>query len=169
MRRDHVLVNSSVYHGFLSHMQITATARRLREEKSIGAVFIDCLDVIEPDDRRAYRADQVALISRRLKTLAKELAVPVVISARLARASDKQDQRPRATDLRHNGAIEHDADKVLFLHRPEYHDPGQQEGVVEVIVTKQRNGPTGDVTITFINQFMRFENFAVEEPFGYAQ
>jgi replicative DNA helicase len=148
-------------------LRIAANARRL-VRKGIKAVFIDYLQLIEPDNRRESRQEQVANISRRLKFLARELSIPVIALAQVNRSSeDRQDHRPRLADLRESGSIEQDADTVLMLHRPEMHEPGQHEGVIEVIVAKQRNGPTGEVTLTFLKQFMRFENFAVEAPFGY--
>jgi replicative DNA helicase len=110
----------------------------------------------------------VANISRRLKFLARELEIPVVALAQVNRSSeDRQDHKPRLADLRESGSIEQDADTVMLLHRPELHEPGQHEGVIEVIVAKQRNGPTGELTLTFLKQFMRFENFAVATPFAY--
>ena len=126
-------------------------------------VIIDYLQLIDPDDRRESRQEQVAGISRRLKFLARELKIPVVALAQVNRSSeDRQDHRPRLSDLRESGAIEQDADTVMMLHRPEYHEPGQNEGLIEVIVAKQRNGPTGEVSLTYVKQYMRFENFAVE-------
>src|SRR5204863_2112200 len=126
-------------------------------------VAIDYLQLIEPENRRDPRQEQVAQISRRLKYLARELKIPVLALAQVNRSSeDRQDHRPRLSDLRESGAIEQDADTVMLLHRPDASEPGQHEGVIEVIVGKQRNGPTGEVTLTYVKQFMRFENFAVE-------
>ncbi|MBI1830200.1 MAG: replicative DNA helicase [Planctomycetes bacterium] len=151
-----------------SMLRIAANARRLKKRHGIRMVMIDYLQLIDPDDRRESRQEQVAGISRRLKFLARELKVPVVALAQVNRSSeDRQDHRPRLSDLRESGAIEQDADTVLMLHRPDYHEPGQQEGLVEVIVAKQRNGPTGDVSLMYVKQYMRFENFAVEHS-GYA-
>jgi replicative DNA helicase len=151
-----------------SMLHIAANARRLKLRHKIRVVFIDYLQLIEPDNRRDSRQEQVASISRRLKFLARELKIPVVALAQVNRSSeDRQDHRPRLADLRESGSLEQDADTVMMLHRPELHEPGQHEGVIEVIVAKQRNGPTGDVTLTFLKQFMRFENFAVEAPVGY--
>ncbi len=148
-------------------LRIAANARRLKRQ-GLKAVFIDYLQLIDPDNRRDSRQEQVAAISRRLKFLARELEIPVVALAQVNRSSeDRQDHRPRLADLRESGSIEQDADTVMMLHRPELHEPGQHEGVIEVIVAKQRNGPTGEITLTFLKQFMRFENFAVETPFGY--
>lgn len=144
-------------------LRIAANARRLKLRHDIRLVVIDYLQLIDPDNRRDSRQEQVAAISRRLKFLARELDIPVIALAQVNRSSeDRQDHRPRLSDLRESGAIEQDADTVMLLHRPEIHEPGQHEGVVEVIVGKQRNGPTGDVNLTYIKQYMRFENFAVE-------
>jgi replicative DNA helicase len=146
-----------------SMLRIAANARRLKLRHDIRIVVIDYLQLIDPDDRRDSRQEQVAAISRRLKFLARELQVPVVALAQVNRSSeDRQDHRPRLSDLRESGAIEQDADTVMMLHRPDYHEPGQHEGIVEVIIGKQRNGPTGEVTLLYVKQFMRFENFAVE-------
>jgi len=152
----------------LGMLRIAANARRLKLRQSVRLVVIDYLQLIEPDNRRDSRQEQVAHISRRLKHLARELAIPVVALAQVNRSSeDRQDHKPRLADLRESGSIEQDADTVMILHRPEMYEPGQQEGIVEVNVAKQRNGPTGEITLTFLKQFMRFENFAVGQPFAY--
>jgi replicative DNA helicase len=149
-------------------LRIAANARRLKLRHHIKAVFVDYLQLIEPDNRRDSRQEQVALISRRLKHLARELQIPVVALAQLNRSSeDRQGNKPRLADLRESGSIEQDADTVVLLHRPELYEPGQHEGTVELIIAKQRNGPTGEITLTYLKQFMRFENFAVESPFSY--
>lgn len=146
-----------------SMLRIAANARRLKLRQNIRIVVIDYLQLIDPDNRKDSRQEQVATISRRLKFLARELKIPVIALAQVNRSSeDRQDHRPRLSDLRESGAIEQDADTVLMLHRPDYHEPGQREGVVEVIVAKQRNGPTGEVTLGYVKQYMRFENFQVE-------
>jgi replicative DNA helicase len=149
-------------------MRIGASARRLKLREGIRIVFVDYLQLIDPENRRDSRQEQVAGISRRLKFLARELEIPVVAMAQVNRSSeDRSNHAPRLADLRESGAIEQDADTVMLLNRPEMHEPGQHEGVIEVIVAKQRNGPTGVITLTFLKEFMRFENFAVEAPFGY--
>lgn len=151
---------------FQSMLRIAANARRLKLRHGLKMVVIDYLQLIEPDNRRDPRQEQVAQISRRCKALAKELNIPVVALAQVNRASeDRQDHRPRLADLRESGSLEQDADTVLLLHRPERFEPGQNEGVVEVIIGKQRNGPVGEITLAYIKQFMRFENFAVGSPF----
>jgi replicative DNA helicase len=148
-------------------LRIAANARRLKLRHKIQLVVIDYLQLIDPDNKRESRQEQVAGISRRLKFLARELEIPVIALAQLNRSSeDRQDHRPRLSDLRESGSIEQDADTVMLLHRPELHEPGQHEGIVEVHVAKQRNGPTGEVTLAYVKQFMRFENFAVEHSYA---
>lgn len=160
LRHAHLFIDDTPGQSML---RIAANARRLRLRHDIRIVVIDYLQLIDPDNRKESRQEQVAGISRRLKFLARELKIPVVALAQVNRSSeDRQDHRPRLSDLRESGAIEQDADTVFMLHRPEYHEPGQREGVVEVIVAKQRNGPTGEITLSYIKQYMRFENFAVE-------
>src|SRR5438445_13089590 len=149
-------------------LRIAANARRLKLRHGIKLVMIDYLQLIDPDNRRDPRQEQVASLSRRLKFMARELQIPVVALAQVNRSSeDRQDHKPRLSDLRESGSIEQDADTVMLLHRPEMYEPGQHEGTVEIIIGKQRNGPTGEITLTYIKQFMRFENFAVESPFTY--
>ena len=149
-----------------SMLRIAANARRLKLRHRLRLVVIDYLQLIEPDNRRDPRQEQVAQISRRLKFLAKELDIPVVALAQVNRSSEeRQDHRPRLADLRESGSIEQDSDVVMLLHRPDRYEPGQNEGVVEVIVGKNRNGPTGDITLAYVKQYMRFENFAPGTPF----
>jgi replicative DNA helicase len=149
-----------------SMLRIAANARRLKKRQDVKLVMIDYLQLIEPENRRDPRQEQVAQVSRRLKFLAKELSIPVVALAQVNRSSeDRQDHRPRLADLRESGSIEQDADTVLLLHRPDRYEPGQHEGIIEVIVGKQRNGPTGEVTLAYLKQFMRYEDFQVGTPF----
>jgi replicative DNA helicase len=147
-------------------LRIAANARRLKHREGIRLVVVDYLQLVEPENRRDPRHEQVAQISRRLKFLAKELSLPVMALAQVNRATeDRHDHRPRLSDLRESGGIEADADTVLMMHRPELYEPGQHEGTVELIIAKQRNGPTGEITLTFLKQFLRFENFASGIPF----
>jgi replicative DNA helicase len=163
LRNARLFIDDTPGQGML---RIAANARRLKLRHGLRLVVIDYLQLIEPDNRRDPRQEQVAQISRRLKFLARELSIPVVALAQVNRSSeDRQDHRPRLADLRESGSIEQDADTVMLLHRPDRYEPGQHEGVVEVIIGKQRNGPTGEVTLAYIKQYMRFENFAVGTPF----
>jgi replicative DNA helicase len=148
--------------------QIGAISRRLRRQNQLGLVIIDYLQLIEPDDRRAPREQQIAQITRRLKQLSKELNVPVIALAQLNRGVElREEKRPRLADLRESGAIEQDADLVLFLHRPDAYDPTDRPGEAEVIVAKHRSGPTGIITLTWRKEFMRFESYShVAEPAG---
>jgi replicative DNA helicase len=165
LRQARLFIDDSPGQGML---RIAANARRLKLRQKIKCVFIDYLQLIEPDNRRDSRQEQVANISRRLKFMAKELQIPVIALAQVNRSSeDRQDHRPRLADLRESGSIEQDADTVMLLHRPELYEPGQHEGIIEILVAKQRNGPTGEIQLTFLKQFMRFENFAAQSPFGY--
>ena len=135
------------------------------------------LSVYQPDGP-APPAETLALISRRLKFLARDLNIPVVALAQVNRQSeDRQDHKPRLADLRESGSIEQDADVCMILHRPDmYVSKDEQERkspkpceVLEIHVLKQRNGPTGQLSLTFHKQFMRYENWAPGDDFEYGQ
>jgi replicative DNA helicase len=147
-------------------LQITASARRLKLRSKIGLVVVDYIQLVDSEDSRDSRQEQIAKISRRLKTLARELEVPVMALSQLNRAVEsREDRRPRMADLRESGAIEQDADIVLLLHRPEYYDPADQPGIAELIVAKNRNGGIGNPKLTFTKNIARFDNYAmVAEP-----
>jgi replicative DNA helicase len=163
LRNAKLFIDDSPGQGML---RIAANARRLKLRQGIKVVVIDYLQLIEPENRRDPRQEQVAQISRRLKFLARELQIPVVALAQVNRSSeDRQDHRPRLADLRESGSLEQDADTVMMLHRPDRYEPGQHEGIIEVIVAKQRNGPTGEVTLAYLKQYMRFEDYAPGTPF----
>jgi len=149
-------------------LQITASARRLKMRQGLGLIMIDYIQLVDSDDSRDSRQEQIAKISRRLKMLARELHVPVIALSQLNRAvENREDRRPRMADLRESGAIEQDADMVLLLHRPEYYDPNDQPGVAEVIVAKNRSGRTDTAKLTFIKHLTRFDNLShVEAPIG---
>jgi replicative DNA helicase len=164
LRRAKLFIDDSPAQNML---RIHANARRLQLREQIRLVIIDYLQLIEPENRRDPRQEQVAQVSRRLKFMAKELEIPVLALAQVNRASeDRQDHRPRLADLRESGSIEQDADTVMMLHRPEMYEPGQHTGTVELIIAKQRNGPTGEITLFFRKEFMRFENFIDGVDFG---
>jgi replicative DNA helicase len=142
-------------------LRLAANARRQKLRRGIGLAIVDYLQLIEPDNPKDPRHEQVTKISRRLKHLARELRIPVVALAQLNRASeDRSDHVPRLSDLRESGSQEQDADVVLLLHRPEVHDATKRPGEVDVIVAKNRNGPTGTARLAFRKSCMRFENFA---------
>ncbi len=143
-----------------SMAQIAAICRRLKRRQSLGLILIDYLQLIEPEEKHAPREQQISLITRRLKFLAKEMNIPVVALAQLNRGVElREDKRPRLADLRESGAIEQDADLVMFLHRPEAYNPEEDPGEAHLIIAKNRNGPTGIVKLTWIRESMRFENY----------
>ncbi|CAN5549950.1 replicative DNA helicase [soil metagenome] len=159
MRNCNMFFDDSPGQGML---RIAANARRLKLRHGIKMVMIDYLQLIEPDNRRDPRQEQVANISRRLKHLARELRIPVVALAQVNRSSeDRQDHKPRLSDLRESGSIEQDADTVMLLHRPE-----DNPALIEINIAKQRNGPTGELTLTFIKKYMRFRNFEAGDAFS---
>ncbi len=140
--------------------QISAICRRLKRRNNLGLVIIDYLQLIEPEDKRANREQQIAQITRRLKGIAKENGVPLIALSQLNRGVElREDKRPRLADLRESGAIEQDADIVMFLHRPEAYNPEDRPGLAEVIVAKHRSGPTGIVSLQWRRESMRFDNY----------
>ena len=148
--------------------EIAAAARRIRRrEGALGLIAIDYLQLIEPDNARDPRQEQVAKIARRLKGLARELQVPILCLSQLNRqAEDSRDHKPKLSHLRESGAIEQDADVVMFVHREEYYHRGEEAeqyaGQAEIIIAKQRNGPVGDVELVWEKQFTRFQDKAPE-------
>lgn len=148
--------------------EISAAARRIkRREGRLGAIIIDYLQLIEPDSQKDPRQEQVAKIARRLKGVARELEVPVLCLAQLNRqAEDSKDHQPKLSHLRESGAIEQDADVVMFVHREEYYrrgeDAAEVAGQAEIIIAKQRNGPVGTVELVWRKDFTRFEDKAPE-------
>ena len=156
--------------------EIAACARRLKRKQNLGLIVIDYLQLIQPDDPRDPRQEQVAKMARRLKGLARELKVPVLCLAQLNRQAEqgKEGHRPRLSHLRESGAIEQDADVVMFVHREEYyhtHEEAVEKGIcgqADIIVAKQRNGPTGDIKLAWFDKFTCFENLSQKpyEEFG---
>jgi replicative DNA helicase len=149
----------------LNALEVRARARRLhRQHGGLGLVVIDYLQLMAAHSasRSENRATEISEISRALKSLAKELNVPVVALSQLNRSLESRtDKRPLMSDLRESGAIEQDADLILFIYREEvYNKDTPKAGVAEIIVGKQRNGPIGTVELTFLKEFTRFENFA---------
>jgi len=146
--------------------EIAAAARRIqRREGKLGLIVIDYLQLIEPDNSSDPRQEQVAKIARRLKGVARELDVPVLCLAQLNRqAEEGKDHTPRLSHLRESGAIEQDADVVMFVHREEYFHRGpeaeQYAGQAEIIISKQRNGPIGNIELVWRKEFTRFEDKA---------
>jgi replicative DNA helicase len=149
----------------LSTLELRAKARRLKTEANIGMLMVDYLQLVSVHERTENRQQQISLISRGMKALAKELNIPVVALSQLSRAVESRggDKRPLLSDLRESGSIEQDSDLVLFLYRPEVYEGPESEnrGKAELIIGKQRNGPTGVVKLAFIREFTRFENLAI--------
>ena len=146
----------------LSILELRAKARRLRSRHGIGLLILDYLQLMEEPTQSENRQQEIAVISRNLKALARELHVPVVAVSQLSRAPERRETfRPRLSDLRESGAIEQDSDVVLMLFREDYYNPtDDNQGIAEVIIAKQRNGPTGSVKLAFIKEYTRFENLA---------
>jgi replicative DNA helicase len=145
----------------LSIMQLRAKARRIHARQPLGFIMVDYLQLLSPTDSKMPREQQVAEASRGLKSLAKELNVPVLVLSQLNRSSEKENRTPKLADLRESGSIEQDADVVLMLTRPKDADEKFQVAAdsAELIVAKQRNGPVGDLKLTFLRDFTRFENY----------
>ncbi|MBC8204567.1 replicative DNA helicase [bacterium] len=164
----------------LSVLELRARSRRLAMEKGIGAVFLDYLQIMTPPPEAESQQQAVAAISRSLKSLAKELNVPVVAMSQLSRAVETRggDKKPQLADLRDSGAIEQDADMVMFIWRPAQYKaasddiPEEERRKAELIVAKQRNGPTGVVDLIFNREYAGFENlttFQAAEPVSPAE
>jgi len=166
----------------ISLLEMRSKARRLKAENNIGMIVVDYLQLMVGPPSAENRQQEISTISRSLKALARELRVPVVALSQLSRAPEQRagdNKRPQLSDLRESGAIEQDADVVMFLYRQEYYDvlegkdPTQpdkdgktSQGIAEVIIGKQRNGPTGNVTLYFNRQYTRFENYSGRQGGG---
>ena len=146
----------------ISILELRAKARRLKSRHGIGLLILDYLQLMDEPTRSDNRQQEISVISRNLKALARELNIPVLAVSQLSRAPERRETfRPRLSDLRESGAIEQDADVVLLLFREEYYNPTEEnQGLSEVIIGKQRNGPTGTVKMAFIKEYTRFENLA---------
>ncbi len=143
-------------------LEIKAKARRLKAQHNLGLIMIDYLQLIASSGRVENRQQEISEISRSLKGLARELNIPVIAVSQLSRAVEQRTERkPRLSDLRESGAIEQDADLVIFLYREEYYKPKtERKGIAEVIISKQRNGPTGQIDLAFVKEYAKFENLA---------
>ena len=166
----------------ISLLEMRSKARRLKAESDIGMVVVDYLQLMQGPTSAENRQQEISTISRSLKALARELRIPVVALSQLSRAPEQRtgdNKRPQLSDLRESGAIEQDADVVMFLYRQEYYDvlegkdPTQpdkdgktSQGLAEVIIGKQRNGPTGNITLFFNRQYTRFENYSGRQNGG---
>ena len=144
----------------LNIMELRAKARQLKTEKDIDVLFIDYIQLLHAPQRTESRQQEISYISRSLKALAKELDIPIVALSQLSRAVEaRTDHRPIMSDLRESGAIEQDADVVLFIYRKYVYSKSEEDlGVAELIISKHRNGPVGSIKISFIDKYARFDN-----------
>jgi replicative DNA helicase len=143
-------------------MELRAKARRLKAHHDIKLILLDYMQLMRGTMGMENRQQEISEISRSLKALARELSVPVVAISQLSRAVESRtDHRPQLSDLRESGAIEQDADVVVLILREEYYNPSpENQGIAEVIIAKQRNGPVGSLKLAFIKEYTRFENIA---------
>lgn len=146
----------------ISVMELRAKARRLKAHQDIKLIILDYMQLMRGSSNIENRQQEISEISRSLKALARELSVPIVAISQLSRAVESRtDHRPQLSDLRESGAIEQDADVVVLILREEYYNPSpENQGIAEVIIAKQRNGPVGSLKLTFIKEYTRFENIA---------
>jgi len=152
----------------MSPTEVRARSRRLmREEGELGMIMVDYLQLMQVSGASENRTNEISIISRSLKALAKELKVPVVALSQLNRSLESRtNKRPIMSDLRESGAIEQDADLVLFIYRDEvYNEESPDKGMAEIIIGKQRNGPIGTLKLTFLGQYTKFENF-IDNVYG---
>jgi replicative DNA helicase len=161
------LVESKLYiddSADINVMDISAKCRRLKAERGLGLVIVDYLQLMASKGRFDNRTQEISALSRGLKLLAKDLGVPIIALSQLSRAPETRpgDHRPQLSDLRESGSIEQDADLVAFIFREEVYKPDREDlqGVAELLLAKQRNGPTGRIKLAFINKYVKFENLA---------
>jgi replicative DNA helicase len=148
----------------LNPTEVRARARRLAREHGLGLIVLDYLQLMQVTGTSENRATEISEISRNLKALAKELSVPIIALSQLNRSVEQRtDKRPVMSDLRESGAIEQDADLIAFIYRDEvYNKETLKKGIADIIIAKQRNGPVGDVQLTFLGEYTKFENFVPE-------
>ena len=148
----------------LTPTEVRARARRLKRERGLGLIVVDYLQLMQVSGTKENRATEISEISRSLKALAKELQVPVIALSQLNRAVEQRtDKKPVMSDLRESGAIEQDSDVILLIYREEVYDPNTtRRGVADIIIAKQRNGPVGEIQLTFLGEYTRFENLVAE-------
>ena len=145
----------------LSPTDIRARARRLHREHGLGLIVVDYLQLMQVEGSKENRATELSEISRSLKALAKELELPVIALSQLNRSVEQRnDKRPVMSDLRESGAIEQDADLIIFIYREEvYNQDTPRKGIADIAIAKQRNGPIGDFPLTFVGRYTKFENW----------
>src|SRR5256885_14289461 len=141
-------------------LELRAKARRLHARHDLGLVIVDYLQLMRPENNSDSRVEQIGQISRGLKLLARELKIPVIAVSQLSRAVESRpDKRPLLSDLRESGQIEQDADLVMFIYRDEYYNRDSERlGEADIIVAKHRNGPVGEVVLTFLSRYPKFAN-----------
>jgi replicative DNA helicase len=144
----------------ITPLEMRAKCRRLKAEHGLGLVIVDYLQLVTGSGRVENRQQEIASISRSMKGMAKELGIPLIALSQLSRAPEaRTEKRPQLSDLRESGSLEQDADVVMFIYREEEYKPSDENrGIAEIIIGKQRNGPTGTVKLAFIREFTRFEN-----------
>lgn len=154
----------------LTPTEVRARARRLKREHGLGLIVVDYIQLMQVSGTKENRATELSEISRSLKALAKELDLPLVALSQLNRSVEQRDKKkPVMSDLRDSGAIEQDADVIIFIYREEVYNPDTPDkGKAEIIIAKQRNGPTGDLLLTFKGEFTSFENY-VHQDYGDGQ
>ena len=150
-------------------LEMRSKARRLKIDNDVRLIVVDYLQLMRSPEYSENRVQEISDISRSLKALSRELEIPVIALSQLSRASEQRggERKPILSDLRDSGAIEQDADLVIFIHRAEYYDREDESkrGLAEVMLAKNRNGPTGDVQLKFTREYTRFDNFSTrEEP-----
>ena len=153
-----------------SVLEMRAKCRRLKKEHGLDLVIVDYLQLARGSSGVSNREQEISEISRGLKSIAKELKVPVIALSQLNRAVESRtNRRPMLSDLRESGAIEQDADIIMFIYRDEVYDANSPDkGIAEIIIGKQRNGPVGTVRLAFLNQYTKFENLAVDHASQYS-
>ena len=151
----------------LSPTEIRARARRLQREHGLDLIVVDYLQLMQVEGTKENRATEISEISRGLKALAKELNLPVIALSQLNRSVEQRtDKRPVMSDLRESGAIEQDADLIIFIYREEvYNQDTPRKGIADIAIAKQRNGPIGDFPLTFVGRYTKFENW-VPDTYG---
>ena len=147
----------------LNIMELRAKARQLKADKDVDIIFIDYIQLLHAPQKSESRQQEISYISRSLKALAKELDIPIVALSQLSRAVESRtDHRPIMSDLRESGAIEQDADVVMFIYRKYVYSKAEEDqGMAEIIISKHRNGPTGTVKVSFIDKYAKFDNLDI--------
>jgi len=151
--------------GSATVVEMGAKLRRMKREKDLSLVIVDYLQLISARGKFGNRNEEISSITRGLKAMAKELKVPMLVLSQLTRAPEREDREPRLADLRESGAIEQDADVVMFIHRPNFFKKSsevsmEERGETDLIIAKQRNGPTDTIRFVFQGSFTRFEQRA---------